>query len=245
MATEERWRKAQGFEKGYWQRSAARVKSGQRPALTHFKWRSENMMSMVNKAFPGRAMSFSQARVLEVGSGPVGTCAYLDAAERFAVDPLCDFYSTLPELIVNRNPNVVYRCSKGEALEFETSSMDLVITENVIDHVQNVDDVMKEIHRVMKPGAVLFLTVNLHPAWGMFLHEIIAALRIDPGHPHTFTVSKIKRFLEGHQFEIKYCEWEDYGECRRKDFHQPSLKEKIKAVTGLSEYLFSSVSVRV
>lgn len=244
MATENRWRQAQGFEKGYWQRAAARVRTGQRPALTHFKWRSENLLNMMKKAFPNSAISFSEARVLEVGSGPVGTSAFLDAAERYAIDPLCDFYSTQPELIVNRNPDVKYICSKGESLEFDNESMDLVICENVIDHVQNMNDVVKEIHRVLKPGATLFLTVNVHPTWGAFLHKIVSALRIDRGHPHTFTVEKIARFLQGHQFTVKHSEWEDYKVCRRNDLRQSGLKDKIVALSGLSEFLFTSVSVR-
>ncbi len=244
MATEERWKQAQDFEKGYWKKAAARVRAGNRPALTHFKWRSQNLLDMVGKAFPDTAISFSQARVLEVGSGPVGITAYLDAAERYAVDPLCDFYTTQSELIVNRNPNVKYICSKGESLDFDSTSMDLVIIENVIDHVQNMNDVVREIHRVLKPGAVLFLTVNVHPVWGALLHEILSALRIDRGHPHTFTVNKIHSFLQEHGFTVKHSEWEDYKQCRRNDLRRPGLKDKIVALTGLSEFLFTSVSVK-
>lgn len=201
-------------------------------------------MGMLNKAFPDEKRSFSQARVLEVGSGPVGAIAFIDASERFAIDPLCDFYSTQPELVEHRSPNVKYETSRGEELQFEDNSMDLVIIENVIDHVQNADKVMAEIHRVLKTGGILYLTVNVHPSWGGFLHEILAITRIDRGHPHTFTLKRIAKFLIHHGYIIKYCTSEGYLDCRRKNLKSPALKYKIIGAIGLSEFLYTSVSVK-
>jgi ubiquinone/menaquinone biosynthesis C-methylase UbiE len=240
----DRWKKAQIFEQLFWKAAAQRIRDGARPPLTYHKWRSENLMEMLNKAFPGERRSFSQARVLEVGSGPVGAIAFMDASERFAIDPLCDFYSTQPELVEHRSPDVRYEISRGEELRFEDSSMDLVIIENVIDHVQNADRVMAEIYRVLKADGILYLTVNVHPAWGSFLHEILARTRIDRGHPHTFTFKRIAEFLIHHGYIIKYCTSEGYRDCRRKYLQSPDLKYKIIGAIGLSEFLYTSVSVK-
>ena len=38
-----------------------------------------------------------------------------------------------------------------------------------------------------------------------FLHEILSKMRIDKGHPHTFTVNKIRQFLNGHGFGVITC----------------------------------------
>jgi len=201
------------------------------------------MMNMINKAFPTKNISFSESMVVEIGSGAVGMVAFLNAAKRYAIDPLCDYYTSKPELVEHRNPNVVYQTGKGEDLPYPDCSVDLVIIENVIDHVQNANQVMREIYRILKPNGILYLTVNLHPAWGAFLHRIIAALKIDRGHPYTFTISKIRQFLAGHQFKISHCEWESYKECRRKDYSSShAKKDKIKAIVGLSEFLFTAVS---
>jgi len=93
-----------------------------------------------------------------------------------------------------------------------------------------------------KPGAVLYLTVNLHPGWGAFLHKIVSELRIDKGHPHTFTLSSIRTFLQRHRFNLVFEDWEDYKECRKNDLKSGSRKDKIKGISGLSEFLFSSIS---
>lgn len=244
MPSHNRWKEAQSFEKQYWEKSAEKIKSGQRSGLNFYKWRADNMMNIMKKAFPSKDISFADSKVVEVGSGAVGMAAFLEAKERYAIDPLCDFYSSRPELVENRNPEVVYQAGKGEELPHASKSCDLVVIENVIDHVHDAAAVMSEIHRILKPGATLYLTVNLHPAWGAFLHKIVAALRIDRGHPYTFTIPGIRRFLADSGFEIKYDEWESYRECRRKDLGSGLLKDKLTGLSGLTEFLFTSVSVK-
>ena len=244
MPSDNRWKEAQSFEKSYWEKSAEKIRLGARGGLGFYKWRAENMMEMMRKAFPVKEISFANSRVLEIGSGAVGMLAFLDAKERYAIDPLCDFYSSRPELIENRNPDVMYQKGKGEDLPHESGSFDLVVIENVIDHVDKADMVMREIHRILKPEGILYLTVNLHPPWGAFLHTILAELEIDRGHPYTFTIPKIRKFLTKHGFKLKYDEWENYRECRKKELGSSSKKDKIKALIGLSEFLFTSVSIR-
>ena len=240
MASNSRWKEAQSYEKAFWQSLANRIKDGQKD-LSWYDWSAENLMEMIKKAMPKDTPSFSSAKVLEVGSGPIGIVSFLNAAERIAIDPLCDFFSSQPELVKHRNPDVTYLTAKGESLQFEDSSFDLVIIENVIDHVQNADGVMTEIHRVLKPDAILYLTVNLHPSWGALLHEIVSRLRIDKGHPHTFTIPKIRSFLKQHGFMSLHDEWENYKTCRREDLKSSAKKDKLKGLSGLSEFLYTSV----
>jgi ubiquinone/menaquinone biosynthesis C-methylase UbiE len=244
VTSPDRWKQAQSFEKGFWTSAAKRIREGVRPPLTYHKWRSENLMNLVTQAFPDKTISFANGRILEVGSGPVGAVTFMEARERIAVDPLCDFYATQPELVEHRSKDVRYETSRGEELAFDDKSMDLVIIENVIDHVQNADKVMTEIHRVLKDDGILYLTVNLHPVWGAFLHEILAALQIDRGHPHTFTLAKIVKFLNRHQFDVKFNIHEDYKECKRTYLKTPGMKHKLAGILGLTEYLYTSVSTK-
>ncbi len=122
--------------------------------------------------------------------------------------------------------------------------MDLVIIENVIDHVRNADRLVAEIYRVLKADGILYLTVNVHPAWGSFLHGILAITRIDRGHPHRFTLKRIAEFLFHHGYITKYYTSEGYRDCRRKYIQSPDLKYKIIGAIGLSEFLYTSVSVK-
>lgn len=243
MATEKRWQEAQTHEKAFWEQAAAKIQSGA-SGLSWYKWRAENLMNMMAKAFPNDTPSFSNSRVLEIGCGAVGAVAFLDARERVAIDPLNDYYASRPELAEHRNSEVEYRKARGEQLEFADQSFDLVIMENVIDHVEKADAVMQEINRVLKPGAYFFMTVNLHPAWGAMLHNFVSAIGIDRRHPHTFTLDRVRKFLDTHGFEIKHEEWQNYGECRRADWKSRVTRDKLKAVSGLSEFLFTSVNVK-
>jgi SAM-dependent methyltransferase len=241
MASKDRWQKAQEAERGFWQRTADNVAGNNKPGLSWYDWRAKNLQDLVSKALGESRADFAGSSALEIGSGPVGLVAFLDARERYAIDPLCDFYSSQPHLIEFRNPQVTYTPSRGESLEFDDSYFDLVAMENVIDHVEKADVVMQEINRVLKPDGVFFFTVNLHPGWGAFLHEIISAVGLDQPHPHTFSLTKVRQFVDRHGFEIKLEKWEDYREMRRQDFKSNRTKDKLKAISGLSEFLYTAV----
>jgi len=244
MATNKRWKQAQVYEQSFWQHASERIAKDDREQLSWYKWRAERLEKLLKTAFPESPPTFSSAKVLEIGSGPIGVVSFFEAAERYAIDPLCDYYSTRPALVKLRNDNVTYKKGKGEELPFDDASCNLVIIENVIDHVQNADDVMKEIHRALEPDGILYLTVNLHPAWGAFLHSILSNLRIDRGHPHTFTITGIRNFLTRNGFKIIYNEWENYKECRNNDMKSASIVNKVKAISGLSEYLYTCISLK-
>ena len=241
MATHSRWRQAQSYEKAFWQGLSTRIEDGQFD-LSWYDWNAKNLLRMLGEALHDQDVSFTSGRVLEVGSGPIGIVSHFEAAERHAVDPLNDFFASQPALVQHRNSGVTYGSARGEELPFEDNYFDLIIIENVIDHVQNADGVMRELHRVLKPDALLYLAVNLHPSWGAFVHRIVSALRIDKGHPHTFTIRGIRQFLKGHRFNVLHDEWQDYKECRRQDLKSDSTRDKLKGISGLSEFLYSSIS---
>ncbi len=241
MATGERWQEAQEYERAFWQKAADRIASGERPSLTFYQWRAENLTEMIAKAFPRNPPSFASSRVVEIGSGAVGTVAFFDAKERYAYDPLCDFYASRPELIAHRNPAVAYVQAQGEDIPQDSATVDLVIIENVIDHVQNPGQVLNEIDRILQPDGIVFLTVNLHPTWGFLLHSLLAVTKIDRGHPHTYTLFSIRKFLRNAGFETRHEEWESYRKCRKTDWKSGSLKGRLKAISGLSEFLYSTV----
>jgi ubiquinone/menaquinone biosynthesis C-methylase UbiE len=136
MVSDDRWTSAQRYEKGYWDQVAAEVESEGQRRLGGYKWRADQLARMLGEAGVS-GLNDGEARVLEVGSGPIGVIGFFPAAERVAVDPLEDFYSSKPALVASRNPDVSYRTGSGESLPVESQSYDLVIIENCIDHCQN------------------------------------------------------------------------------------------------------------
>jgi SAM-dependent methyltransferase len=54
------------------------------------------------------------------------------------------------------------RCENLERLSFPHNSFDLVISQDVLEHVRNPEDAFREIYRVLKPGGSHIFTVPLH-----------------------------------------------------------------------------------
>ncbi len=244
MVSKSRWASAQEYEQSYWDAQSERIASGSDSGLGWYEWRANRLKDLLAETFSERAGALASGRVLEVGSGPVGIVSFLEAAEATAIDPLCDFYSTQAALTQHRSSRVRYLNGGGEELPFESGHFDLLIIDNVIDHVLNAGRVMEEVHRVLRPGGVLYFTVNLHPMWGFFLHRIVSKLGIDRGHPHTFTLGKVRRFLDEHGFEGCFEEWGSFAEAWREDLRSSSLKARLKGVSGLSEYLYTALAER-
>ena len=101
----------------------------------------------------------SEARVLEVGSGAHGLIFYFEAADRVGVDPLADHYRALFPAWQGMARTVA---AFGEDLPFENASFDIVMCDNVVDHAESPRRIVEEIGRVLKPGGLLYFTVNFH-----------------------------------------------------------------------------------
>ena len=100
-------------------------------------------------------------RILDVGCGPLGTLDWADnALERVGVDPLADKYTAL----IASKPKMTFVACDAEDMPFESSSFDVVSSFNSLDHVRDVQSVVKEIVRVLKPGGDFLLIVEVnHP----------------------------------------------------------------------------------
>lgn len=242
MASTERWQRAQQYEQGFWATRAVEIAAG-RDQHDWYKWRADQIATKLREL--GYAtLADGTARVLEIGSGPTGVVRYFPARERIAVDPLNDFYAADPNLSAFRDPAVQYVTGVGEELARADGSVDLVIMENCIDHTRDVDQVLREIERVLRPGGVLYLTVNCRSAVGFGVHRLISALRIDAGHPHTFTLGKVRRMLNRPKLRTLSVHSDSLFDAWKADLTSPKPRDKVKALLGVSEYLATAYSER-
>jgi SAM-dependent methyltransferase len=100
------------------------------------------------------------ARVLEVGCGGRGLIFYFDShGQRVGVDPLAHAYRTLFPLWQRRAATCA---ASGEALPFGNGSFDVVLCENVIDHAERPEEIVREAVRVLRPHGLLYFAVNVH-----------------------------------------------------------------------------------
>jgi SAM-dependent methyltransferase len=75
-------------------------------------------------------------------------------------------YDGVVNLEISDGPNVDI-VGRGAALPFADNSVDLVITQEVLEHVGDFHELVDEIHRVLKPGGAFFCQVpfqiGFHP----------------------------------------------------------------------------------
>jgi len=143
------------------------------------------------------------ARVLEVGSGGHGLIFFFGADDAVGVDPLADEYAVLFPAWQSRAQTVA---AYGEALPFEDGAFDVVLCANVVDHAERPAGIAEELARVLRPGGLLYFTVNIHhPVYHVAatLHAGWRALglpfEITPFADHTvhLTPAAARRLLDG------------------------------------------------
>lgn len=241
MVSAARWERAQEYERHYWESLATNIAAGSVSQLDWYRWRAEQLVLRLRSLGLGE-LAEGGARVIEVGSGPVGIVGFFPAAERLAIDPLEAHYAANPTLTARRSPSVVYRRGSAEALPCGTGRYDLAIIENCIDHVRDADAGMRELKRVLTRAGTLYLTVNCRTAWGFVVHRMLSRLRVDAGHPHTFTPHRARRLLRDNGFTPLQFEVGSYTLARREDLAAPELRARIKGYLGVSEFLVSAVA---
>lgn len=99
------------------------------------------------------------ARVIEVGSGAHGLIFYFGAKHGVGVDPLAVSYRNLFPQWQICAPTIA---AVGERLPFSEHSFDVVICDNVVDHAESPAGIVAELVRVLRPGGLLYFTVNVH-----------------------------------------------------------------------------------
>jgi ubiquinone/menaquinone biosynthesis C-methylase UbiE len=228
-----RWQKAQEYERGFWKRLGESIEVGTTGQLDWYRWRAarlEELLALVPGSKP------TDGKVLEIGSGPIGIVNFLEWGERYAIDPLESFYRQQPSLVKLRNPGATYLSGSGERLPLNDASCALVIIDNVIDHTYEPDKIIQEISRVLEPSGRLYLSVNVHTRWGAFLHNLLAVLHIDKGHPYTFTSNSLRLLLTRGGFTSLLEQVGDYGDATQADRKSRRVTDRVKGYTGLSEF---------
>src|SRR5713101_5627130 len=108
MVAVTRWHIAQEYERGYWSTVASSIATGVTSQLGWYRWRAERLSARFTHVGLHQ-LADGRARVIEVGSGPIGVVAFFPGAERVAVDPLEHFYANNAVLAALRTPGVEYR----------------------------------------------------------------------------------------------------------------------------------------
>lgn len=98
---------------------------------------------------------------------------------------------------INRNTNadVIHDLNKFP-YPFKKEQFDLVLAENILEHLKDIPKVMEEIHKISKNGARLLITTGHFSGIDSFT---------DPTHKHFFTSRTFDYFIPGTDlFELQY-----------------------------------------
>ena len=103
---------------------------------------------------------------------------YLDGKLLYAVDASESRIDSVRKI----SPEI--RCIVGDACDtqMEDGSIDLLISTQVIEHVSNDDDMVKEMHRLLRSDGTLYLTTIIKKRYGWYFYRCNGKWTLDPTH---------------------------------------------------------------
>jgi SAM-dependent methyltransferase len=156
---------------------------------------------------------------LEIGVGPlgVGCTHFLDCKGTLntldPIEPTAVEEWQLPEacraLIRHCQQHSTIHVGQAERLEFADGAFTLVASENMLDHVEDPDAVLREARRVLKPGGLLLVAVDTFSALGEARYQLLTRRHSDTivvrAHPHRFSAAGLTRLVAGAGFRIAHA----------------------------------------
>ena len=102
---------------------------------------------------------FTGKRVIDIGCGPMGSLNSLTSAKlRVGLDPLSEGYLQF----LGDSTLMSYVCGVAENVPAKDGSFDAVISLNSLDHVDDLEPVVKEITRITSVGGHFILFTEIH-----------------------------------------------------------------------------------
>ncbi len=131
---------------------------------------SQRFLRLLHNIVPARMRHFSTVvdawtgkTVLDLGCGGgfMSEALARKGALVVGVDPSGPAIEAAQDHARHEGLAIDYRVGSGERIPLESASTDCVVCVDVLEHVENVDTVLDEIRRVLKPGGLfLFDTIN-------------------------------------------------------------------------------------
>ena len=218
LINNKRWDIAQDYELGWWSKYS--------DSIEWYKGFSDKIITETSSF-----ITINQNTViLEIGSGAAGGITYIKSNNKYAIDPLENFFGKNKSWVQFRDKKVNYFQGKGEALPFEDDFFDLIIIDNVLDHCENPIAVLNEINRSLKIGGLIFFRQNVYNIWGKLIRTIMEFLTIDKGHPFTFTKQYLINNINERNWEIKKTEENGYYRSWKNNIMNLTFKGIIQTI---------------
>lgn len=119
--------------------------------------RGRSLIALLSERVP--ELPIQGLRVLDIGCGDAGVpIAFAEAGARaFGIEPFEPSVERGRVRAEEHRVNLDLRSGVAEALPYRDAAFDLVILDNVLEHVEDRERTLDEIGRVLRPGGLLYL----------------------------------------------------------------------------------------
>jgi 2-polyprenyl-3-methyl-5-hydroxy-6-metoxy-1,4-benzoquinol methylase len=156
--SDELWEDSQKNELHFWQKELSQDNLDQRQRNVYYLSKMEGHCSLI-KDFV-EANDFKYKVIMDLGSGPQGIMHAIDSFVKIAVDPLMDEFRNLGFDIDRDNVMNVNAKAEDIAAKLRKDFFDVVFCLNSIDHHQDPQLVIDNIHQVLRTGGDLILLTD-------------------------------------------------------------------------------------
>jgi len=122
-------------------------------------------------------------KILDIGCG-ISTILYSLPGKLYGIDPLADHYHKL--LPYPKHFHI--QSTTAESLPYKNKFFNIIFCSNTLDHTNNPQAVLTQIHRTLKKTGHLILINQVFPK----------SIKRDPAHPHTFTKKQLLELVKPH-----------------------------------------------
>lgn len=198
------WRDAQEREKIYW------VKRCSDPIGVMYEMGEDlDLAWRLKECIPTEPKSF-----LDIGVGPMGTgllwlfpkCSLKIGLDSLGLMEVATGNRHADELARLIRAESRYVIGKSEMLPFTDETFDVVVCNNVLDHVEQVEQSVAELCRVVRTGGFLALGLDTNSHLGYWLRKVDRMMRPTLNtyrlHPTDIIIGHTERHLRDHHFRI-------------------------------------------
>lgn len=171
-------------------------------------------------------------KVLELGCGAGNLAHFLHTTGVAVIGS--DIAQTAIDHARNRYPEMEFRTHSAEELPYEDGSFDIVMSFDVLEHLPNVDQHLREVRRVLKPSGYYLLQTPNKLSNAIFETLKCRSLQWKKYHPSLHFFGQLRKRLTDNGFRCR---------CIKMNTMNEFAINKIKKI-GLPGWLFAWINSR-
>lgn len=223
----DRWKIAQDSEKDFWKDFNPDIENMFCPDIkdTLRKYYSKKADILV-KEFKRFVKINKNTKILQVGCAAIDVINFIGIGDKYSIDPLSDFYKERFKIDYD---NIKFIKGMAEDLPYSDNFFDIIIYDNVLDHVYKPKKTMQEIKRVLKNDGIVFFACHFYQKNFIRLSKIYSIFKrffykniFNIHHPYMFNLKELKKIISS---DFKILE-EDIGKEIGIFENLEDLKEK-------------------